>query len=325
MEETLLQGQKKIEEAKVQTYWMTGKIIHTYILRFQSRGERYGEETVAKLSEDLSISRDVLWRCVQFAKSFKILAAQREFSAQPLSWAHYKELITIPDEEMRLAFKRRAEKAGWGYRKLSQKIREEVKTKRKVKVEEESHTSFPKLIPKKGELYTYRLIETDPLHKKYTESLRIDVGFKDHRQLPDSVKNLKAGQIIESVKNEKGDYEVSPSKRKDTALFTYKAYVERVIDGDTLYVDIDLGFKMGIYQYLRLRGINCPEIDAPEGKKAKAFVERELAKVPYITLTSSRSDKYDRYLADVFYGGATGDEIYLNQRLLDEGLAERMG
>jgi len=120
------------------------------------------------------------------------------------------------------------------------------------------------------------------------------------------------------------------------------------VDGDTLYVDVDLGFKTGVLQYLRLRGIDAPEIDTPEGKKARDFVVRELAKVPYIILTSSRSDKYDRYLADVFYlplknsredkrnapasperasrgvwFGEGEDEKYLNQVLLDEGLAQR--
>ena len=80
-----------------------------------------------------------------------------------------------------------------------------------------------------------------------------------------------------------------------------------------------MGFKSRILHYLRLRGIDAPEIDTPEGKKSKKFVERELSQVNHIILTSSRSDKYGRYLADVFYG--EGDGQFLNQRLLDEGLA----
>jgi hypothetical protein len=34
-------------------------------------------------------------------------------------------------------------------------------------------------------------------------------------------------------------------------------------------------------------------MDTPEGKRAKEFVAHELAKVPYIILTSFWSDKYD--------------------------------
>jgi endonuclease YncB( thermonuclease family) len=319
VEETLLLGQKKIEEAKVQTYWMTGKLINEHIKKNTSRSQTYGNQVIAKLAEDIDMSSDVLWRCVKFAKTFKILVARPQSS---LTWTHYKKLITVSDEETRLSLLNRAQKSRWSSDLLAQKIVEEVKEPAPQKVEPVKR-SYPKLIPRKGELYTYRLIELDPLHKKYTDALRIDVGFKLHQKLPDAVKNLKAGQIIESMKNEQDEFRVALSKRKDTSLFTYKAYVERVVDADTLYVDIDLGFKMGILQYLRLRGINSPEIDTVEGKKAKVFVERELSRVPYIILTSSRSDKYDRYLADVWYGEGDG-ERYLNGVLLEEGLAERM-
>ncbi|MDZ4241510.1 MAG: DUF1016 N-terminal domain-containing protein, partial [Candidatus Omnitrophota bacterium] len=78
VEETLLLGQSRIEQAKVQTYWQTGKLINEHILRHESRSEHYGQEVVEKLSEDLTISVSTLWRCVQFARSFKILAARRE-------------------------------------------------------------------------------------------------------------------------------------------------------------------------------------------------------------------------------------------------------
>ena len=318
VQQTLLLGQKKIEEAKVQTYWQTGKLINDHILS-QNAKENYGQQVIEKLSVDLDVSRDVLWRCVQFAKAFKILVAPRE---SLLTWTHYVKLITIRDEQTRLSFMRRAQKSHWSSDLLAQKIDEEVKDHQaKENRDTVAKISFPKLIPRCGELYTYRLIETDPLHKKYTDGLRIDLGFKNHQQLPDSIKNLKAGQIIETVKTD--DYQINISKRKETDLFTYKAYVERVVDGDTLYVDVDLGFKSGTFQYLRLRGINCPEIDTPEGKKAKAFVEQQLSKVPYIILTSSRSDKYDRYLADVYYGDGEQEKC-LNQVLLEEGFAERI-
>ena len=84
-------------------------------------------------------------------------------------------------------------------------------------------------------------------------------------------------------------------------------------------VPLHLGFGILIREYLRLRGIDAPEMDTAEGKKAREFVERELGKADHVILSSTRPDKYGRYLADVFYGAK--DEQYLNQRLLDEGLA----
>ena len=325
VEETLLLGRQKIEAAKVQTYRHTGELIHEHIARYGSRSEHYGQQVVKKLEEDLGVDMTTLWRCVQFFRSFKILAARRESLSPRLTWAHYRELITIPDEQTRLSFMRRAEKSGWTHRELARKIREEVKSERDFKGNGDTPATVlsSKLIPRRGELYTYRLIELDPLHKDSDDgNLRVDLGFKGHCQLPDPSKGFKAGQIIESVKDKNGGYEVRASEREEADLFTFKARVERVVDGDTLYVDVDQGFGKGEFQYLRLRGIDAPEIDTPEGKKAKAFVERALAKVPCIILTSSRSDKWDRYLADVFYGEGE-QEKYLNQVLLDEGLAER--
>ena len=337
VKKTLLDGQQRIEAAKVETYWQTGKHIHEHILRHASRADHYGQQVIEKLAEDLEVSKSVLWRCVQFSQSFKILASWRESLPKGLAWSHFRELIKVPDENMRVSLMRRAVKSRWSAEALAQKIRQEVKDPARGNGEP-AKLSYAKLIPRRGELYTYRLIELDPLHKDSDDgNLRIDLGFKAHQQLPDSARNFKAGQIIESIKNKNGDYEVRASKRGEEDLFTFQARVERVVDGDTLYVDVDQGFKTGVFQYLRLRGIDAPEIDTPEGKKAKAFVERALAKVPRIILTSSRSDKWDRYLADVWIPvasdqslatsdqpPATEKDLYLNQLLLNTGHAVRM-
>ena len=44
-----------------------------------------------------------------------------------LSWSHYRELITVPDKETRIALMRRAEKSNWSAEELAQKIRQEVR------------------------------------------------------------------------------------------------------------------------------------------------------------------------------------------------------
>lgn len=108
------------------------------------------------------------------------------------------------------------------------------------------------------------------------------------------------------------------------ALFTYVAQVEKVVDGDTLRVVVDLGFGIKTRQYLRLRGLNCPEMDTEEGKKAAEFVRNKIKVTDRIVLTSSKSDKYDRYLADVFYVDAQGKEVYLNNAILENGYAIRV-
>ena len=73
---------------------------------------------------------------------------------------------------------------------------------------------------------------------------------------------------------------------------------------------------------LRLRCIDAAEKETPEGLKAKKFVEKELHGQGRVIMASTKSDKYGRFLADIFYG--KNGENYLNQKLLDEGLAVRM-
>ena len=50
------------------------------------------------------------------------------------------------------------------------------------------------------------------------------------------------------------------AKKSKALLYTYKAYIERIIDGDTIWVYIPWGFGFGVRQKLRLRGIDTPEI-----------------------------------------------------------------
>ena len=91
-------------------------------------------------------------------------------------------------------------------------------------------------------------------------------------------------------------------------------------DGDSIKVEIDLGFSVWTRQVVRLRGIDAFELDTREGERAKEFVEEALRPESFIVLKSFRSDKYDRYLADVWYG----KNEYLNQALLDSKLAVKV-
>lgn len=102
-----------------------------------------------------------------------------------------------------------------------------------------------------------------------------------------------------------------------------------MIDDDTLWTDVDLGFRFWTTRKLRLRGIDAAEIE--KGEEASDFVRRALARVPFVVITCSGRDKFDRTLTDLFYlEGASDKEkvlqegIFLNQELLDRGLARRV-
>jgi micrococcal nuclease len=114
-------------------------------------------------------------------------------------------------------------------------------------------------------------------------------------------------------------------------MFQYAANVLRVIDGDTIDVDLDLGFRVRFETQLRLKGLNTPETRGPTreaGLRSKAYVEQALPVGALIIVHTFKVEKYGRYLARVIYapGAKTRDEILanphdLNRELLDRGLA----
>lgn len=71
------------------------------------------------------------------------------------------------------------------------------------------------------------------------------------------------------------------------------AIVVRVIDGDTVVLDVDLGFDVWQRsQSFRLLGCNAREHDAPGGQEAVANLVELLPAGTEVTLTSIKPDKY---------------------------------
>lgn len=86
-------------------------------------------------------------------------------------------------------------------------------------------------------------------------------------------------------------------------MYEYQARVLKVVDGDTLHLDVDLGVTIRFAMTVRLYGINAPELSTPEGQAAKkALVDLIEGKAVKITTIKDRKEKYGRYLAEVFLG-----------------------
>ena len=108
----------------------------------------------------------------------------------------------------------------------------------------------------------------------------------------------------------------------DCGLYTYSAEIVRVIDGDTVVADIDLGFNTWLHdEHLRLNGIDAPEKGTPDAQTATAVLsERVEGRTVYIcTIKMARSERekrgsFGRYLAVIYEGGAN-----INEWLLSEG------
>ena len=106
-------------------------------------------------------------------------------------------------------------------------------------------------------------------------------------------------------------------------MYEYRAFVRKVYDGDTITVDIDLGFEVLLKnQKLRLYGINTPEVrgeSREEGLKVRDLVRSRISNKWIIVKTHrDKKGKYGRWLAEIY---ETGVKESLNDWLLNEGHA----
>ena len=81
----------------------------------------------------------------------------------------------------------------------------------------------------------------------------------------------------------------------------YQATLERVVDGDTVDIVIDLGFSTFRKERVRLYGIDAPEMNTPEGRYVKSvLIDRLNEGGLKIRTIKDKRDKYGRYLG-LFY------------------------
>jgi micrococcal nuclease len=112
-------------------------------------------------------------------------------------------------------------------------------------------------------------------------------------------------------------------------MYQYKAKIVRVVDGDTMDIVIDLGFKNTTNQRIRLKGINTPETysvkrDTEEYKKgvaAKDFVIKRIVENNSEALIETDKDtgKYGRYIATIWLAD---NSVSLNDELVEKGFAQ---
>ena len=103
--------------------------------------------------------------------------------------------------------------------------------------------------------------------------------------------------------------------------------VTKVVDGDTIDVDIDLGFKISFAQRVRLAGIDTPESRTKDlrekalGLEVKNKVKSAIDSAKTVIIKTELPDsteKYGRILGWVYLDGAAKS---LNEQLIDEGYA----
>lgn len=344
-------------------YWKVGQ----RIVKAEQEGEEkapYGKQLIKHLSRDLTAKFGSGFSESHLEKMRRFYLENRiSLPAEKLPLSHQIEALSIKDPKRRKMLLEKAMRKNLTRRQFRELLRKE-----KISLEPQlSNIPAPKEPAKlpvtRSRLYTYQVLEPTYIHP-IEEYLTIDLGFNFLIQEEIGLK-LKQGEIIESIKtnteksflnangrrlhadsrrlsvrknlrvsaldSRESALNIYSFKRSDATkkeLYTYKALVERVVDADTIYLNIDLGFNSWYREKVRLRGIDCPEIDTKEGQEVKRFVEAKLKEVEFIVVKTYKEDKYERYLADIFYQAKQENlEIvleegsFLNQELLDKGLA----
>ncbi len=117
--------------------------------------------------------------------------------------------------------------------------------------------------------------------------------------------------------------------KESKGQYTYLAELEKIVDGDTLHVKLNLGFGVKHHEILRLAKIQAAERKTKEGIKVTAELKKILQGVTFLVLRTNKTDTYGRYVADVFFNAkeknpqkVADSGTYLNQLLLDRGLVE---
>ncbi len=105
--------------------------------------------------------------------------------------------------------------------------------------------------------------------------------------------------------------------------FWRRAWVQRVVDGDTYYLRVDLGFHDALTIPLRLSGVNAPEVSTVEGRTARDRVRTLLEGQPVLIQTRKDTQSFARWVGAVRFYEA-GMWINLATRLLEQGLAVPM-
>jgi micrococcal nuclease len=107
----------------------------------------------------------------------------------------------------------------------------------------------------------------------------------------------------------------------------YVKKVTKVVDGDTIDVDIDLGFDISFSSRVRLAGIDTPEsrttdkMEKSLGLEAKAYLKHEIEAAKSVVIKTEKmdsSEKYGRILGWVFLDGAS---VSLNEKMIADGYA----
>jgi len=100
--------------------------------------------------------------------------------------------------------------------------------------------------------------------------------------------------------------------------YEYFATANKIVDGDTINLTIDLGFRMTMTANCRLSEINAPEINTEAGKQSKQFLETLIKPGQKYFIQSTGLDKYGRPIVKIFV-----NDMVVNYHMIEMGFAKQ--
>jgi len=278
-------------------YWRMGRHIVDVEQDKQARA-RYGANVIRRLSADLTARyrKGFSRRMLEYMRSLA-LEYRMEALSPGLTWNHYLVLLGVEDRTRRRELEKQA-------------IREELSnTTLRLLAESKDPSTVDldkALVLRKGRVGIYKVLDV-----REDGTALLDCGFRSEMAAV-----VKGGAVVGTyLSSSLAPVDCEPGER-----YCYDGEVMEVVDGDTVWVRISLGFGMYRRERLRLRSVGAAELGCEEGEAARAFVARRLRPGAPVRVLTYNWDVHGRYVADLFYG--KGGRQFLNRILLEEGVAQ---
>jgi endonuclease YncB( thermonuclease family) len=216
------------------------------------------------------------------------------------------------------------ENAGYG-QSVMEKLAVQLKTDRTTLVRcIQFYNLYPKGAPESSLTWSHfkMILSLGTAKERLYYQQKAEAGHWTRDQLSKAIQ----GELYSSPKGDPKKVKKLP--RATSPLFTYRAEVKKVVDGDTADFLIDLGFQVWKRQKIRFAGVDAPALKE-SGEEAYEYVQAQLGKAKTVVIQTHKIDIYGRYIGWIFYSldeSDTWEKVFasgrfLNQELLDLGLA----
>ena len=303
LEEGRERARQAVERERAITYWRVGEVIHTHALGAARRAP-FGDGAMKRLAKDVGVPQQRLYEALKFYRCFPIFRTSGK-----LTWSHYLGLLKLPSEEARRYYEQAAIDGCWSVKELVEKIEDRTYARHLEPVATVPDSAKP-LVAQRGEIGLYRVKQPPAFAKasagrpgQARSGLFLDLGFGHFWKGRERRAGYNEGDLVRARQRSDGAWTiVKADDASSRRLFTHVMSVVRVVDGDTLTVTMTLPSGDVLYDRLRLRGIDTPEMQTKAGQRAKTFVEDRLGGCEFIVVKTLKAPgRYGRYIADVYY------------------------